>query len=116
MPFVFLTSNVAWRCICSLCATIVEMIRAFPSFNAYGALAVTLFGTANMLNMSILNILGMALTLNFNGSIQIIVGWVSGRFGISDQHLNCQRVIYWNFLASIRADMLVQFSLQQNVS
>lgn len=77
--FTHLSNNLS-RCAQALCGITITVIRNFPPFNTHAALAGIIWSTGNVLTVPIINTLGGGLGILMWGSIQVIVGWSSGRF------------------------------------
>uniref|UniRef100_A0A914WF73 Transmembrane protein 144 n=1 Tax=Plectus sambesii TaxID=2011161 RepID=A0A914WF73_9BILA len=63
-------------------ALIVNVIRGAPTFQPGAALAGIFWSTGNITAIPIVNRLGAGLGLLVWGSVQVIVGWATGRFGL----------------------------------
>uniref|UniRef100_A0A914XHT0 Transmembrane protein 144 n=1 Tax=Plectus sambesii TaxID=2011161 RepID=A0A914XHT0_9BILA len=64
-----------------VCGMIVNFVLEHPKFEPMAALGGLIFATSNITSIPLVNKFGAGLAILYCGSIQIIVGWATARFG-----------------------------------
>uniref|UniRef100_A0A914WDJ4 Transmembrane protein 144 n=1 Tax=Plectus sambesii TaxID=2011161 RepID=A0A914WDJ4_9BILA len=65
-----------------VCGFIINFIRSQPRFEPLAALGGLIFATGNLAPIPLISQFGVGLTILLCGSVQIIVGWATARFGL----------------------------------